>query len=118
MAWLLEGGVQVKTSGVSDSSKSAFMYFRASMVFLELMVTLPASSCSAPPNDHSRARMAMLVSSSCDNPRPHGLPNFSLMALAPLRKSSYVSGPLGKPTCDHKSSRQFPGSGAYESENA
>ena len=40
MAWLLEGGVQVKTSGVSVFWKSSFMNFRASMVCLELMVTL------------------------------------------------------------------------------
>src|SRR5229473_179758 len=40
------------------------MNFRASMVSLELMVTLPDSSCSAPPKDQRSARMAMLVSSS------------------------------------------------------
>src|SRR6185437_2934277 len=112
IAWLFDGGVQVNTSGVSASWYSAFMNFNASTVFLELMVTLPASSCSAPPNDHNRARMAMLVSSSCPNPSPQGLPILSLIILAPLRRSSYVSGPFGKPTCDHRSLRQFPGSGA------
>src|SRR6185437_351763 len=88
IAWLFDGGVQVNTSGVSDSSYRAFMNFNASIVFLELMVTLPASSCSAPPNDHKRARIAMLVSNSCESPNPHGLPNFALISLAPLRKSS------------------------------
>src|SRR5436853_250020 len=38
MAWLLDGGVQVKTSGVSDSWYRAFMYFNASIVCLELTV--------------------------------------------------------------------------------
>src|SRR6266849_2686508 len=37
------------------------MNFRASMVSLELMVTLPDSSCSAPPKDQRSARMAGLV---------------------------------------------------------
>src|SRR5262249_49837943 len=118
IAWLLEGGGHVHTSAVSDSSYSAFMNFTASSVFLELMVMLPASSCAAPQKDHSNALMAMLVSSSWLSPSPHGLPNLSLIALAPLRRSSYVSGPFGKPTSFHKSSRQLPGSGAYESENA
>src|SRR5260370_12464467 len=88
MAWLLDGGVQVNTSGVSDSWYSAFMYLSASTVFLELMATLPCSSCSAPPNDHNMARMAMLVLSSCANPRPQGWPDLSRIFLAPARRSS------------------------------
>ena len=71
------------------------MNFSASTVCLELMVTLPASSCSAPPKDHKRARMAMLVSSSCERPMPHGWPFLSLIFLAPARRSSHVSGPFG-----------------------
>src|SRR5512135_1116480 len=94
------------------------MYFRASMVFFELIVTLPASSCSAPPNDQSRARRAMLESSSCDRPMPHGWPVFSRIFVAPLRRSSYVSGPLGKPASAHQSLCQLPGSGEYASEKA
>src|ERR1051325_7151990 len=54
MARLFDDGSQVKTSDVCDSVCSAFMYFSASMVSLELMVTLPLSSCSAPPNDQRR----------------------------------------------------------------
>src|SRR5215813_1590264 len=94
MARLFDDGSQVKTSGVSDSWKSAFMYFSASMVSLELMVTLPASSCSAPPYDQRRARSAMLVSSSCERPRPQGWPDLSRIAFEPLRRSSQLSGPL------------------------
>src|SRR5215831_6601805 len=72
IAWLLEGGVQVNTIGVSVSVYNALANFRASIVFFELMVTLPASSCSAPPKDHNSARSAILVSSSWENPRPQG----------------------------------------------
>src|SRR5512141_2074427 len=88
IARLFEDGSQVKTSDVSDSWNNAFMYLSASMVALELMVTLPCSSCSAPPNDHNRARIAMLVSSSCDSPSPHGLPRLSRIFFAPARRSS------------------------------
>src|SRR6266566_421542 len=78
------------------------MNFRASMVSLELMVTLPISSCSAPPKDQRRARMAMLVSSSWESPRPQGWPDLSRILLAPTRRSSQVSGPLGKPASVHQ----------------
>src|SRR5512143_4029102 len=88
MPRLFDEGSQVNTSGVSDSWYRAFIYFKASMVALELMVTLPCSSCSDPPNDHNRARSAMLVSSSCDSPIPHGFPRLSLIFFAPVRKSS------------------------------
>src|SRR5215467_6902895 len=113
MAWLLEGGVQVNTSLVSVSWNKAFIYFRASIVFFDLMVTLPARSCSAPPKDHSKARMAMLVSSSWASPIPHGGPLLSALRIfrAPLSKSSYVSGPLGRPASAHQSLCQLPGSG-------
>src|ERR1700756_5638635 len=111
MAWLLDGGVQVKTSGVSDSWYRAFMYFNASIVFLELIVTFPASSCSAPPNDQSSARMAILLSSSCESPRPQGWPVASRIFLPPPRSSSQVSGPFGKPASAHQSLCQLPGSG-------
>src|ERR1700739_3264879 len=111
IAWLFDGGVQVKTSGVSDSWYRAFMYLSASIVCGELMVTFPTSSCSAPPKDHSKARMAMLVSSSCDSPKPHGCPLLSRIFLAPTRSSSQVSGPLGKPASVHQSLCQLPGSG-------
>ena len=87
------------------------MYFRASIVCFELIVTLPASSCSAPPKDQSRARIAMLVSSSCERPMPHGWPFVSRIFLAPLRRSSYVSGPFGNPASVHQSLCQLPGSG-------
>src|SRR5581483_5037251 len=95
MARLLDDGSQVKTSGVSVSWNNAFMYFNASTVALELMVTLPCSSCSEPPNDHNKARIAMLVSNSCESPTPHGWPLLSLIFLAPFRRSSQVSGPFG-----------------------
>src|SRR5579864_6916743 len=72
MARLLEEGSHVNTSGVSDSWKRAFTYFKASTVCLELIVTLPCSSCSDPPKDQRMARMAMLVSSSCASPNPQG----------------------------------------------
>src|SRR6185312_1137853 len=94
------------------------MNLSASTVCLELMVTLPASSCSAPPKDHKRARMAMLVSSSCERPMPQGWPFLSLILLAPARRSSHVSGPFGYPASVHQSLCQLPGSGAYESEKA
>src|SRR5947208_8900413 len=94
------------------------MNFRASMVCLELIVTLPASSCSAPPKDQSRARMAMLVSSSCPRPTPQGWPDLSRIFFAPLSRSSQVSGPLGYPASVHQSLCQLPGSGVYASETA
>src|SRR5690349_3639134 len=103
IARLFDDGSQVKTSAVSDSENSALVYFSASIVSLELMTTLPSASCSAPPNDHSSARSAMLVSSSCDRPSPHGWPFLSRIFLAPLRRSSQVSGPLGKPASAHQS---------------
>src|SRR5262249_5090995 len=118
IARLFDAGSQVNTSGVSDSWNSAFMNLSDSIVALELRVTLPASSCSAPPNDHSSARIAMLVSSCCDRPIPHGLPALSRIFLQPARRSSHVSGPLGKPASVHRSLCQLPGSGTYESENA
>src|SRR6266568_5781896 len=95
MARLLFDGSQVNTSAVSDSWYSAFMYFTASSDCLELSVTLPASSCSAPPNDQSSARIAMLLSSSCDRPMPQGCPDLSRIFLQPVRRSSHVSGPWG-----------------------
>src|SRR5207253_2673201 len=59
---LLEEGSHVKTSGVIASLYRARTYFRASIVSFELIATLPASSCSAPPNDQRTARRAMLES--------------------------------------------------------
>src|SRR6202043_2689811 len=88
------------------------------MVSFELIVTLPASSCSAPPNDQRIARMAMLVCSSCASPTPQGCPLLSRIFFPPTRKSSYVSGPLGYPASVHQSLCQFPGSGVYASEKA
>src|ERR1700688_46228 len=105
MARLFEEGSQVNTSAVSVSLYKERMNLTASTVFLELIVTAPASFCSAPPKPHSRERIAMLVSSSCDRPIPHGLPSLSLIALAPLCTSSQLSGPLGKPTWDQRSLR-------------
>src|SRR6185503_1282789 len=102
IARLFDDGSQVNTSAVCDSLYSALANLSASTVCLELMTTLPASSCSAPPNDHSSARSAMLVSSSCENPRPHGWPFFSRIFLAPTRRSSQVSGPLGNPASAHQ----------------
>src|SRR6266540_2758262 len=102
---LFEDTSQENTSAVSHCLYKARTYFTASMVFLELSVTCPASSCSAPPKDHRMARTAMLVSFSCERPRPHGLPNFSLIRRPPTRRSLYVSGPCGKPTCDQRSFR-------------
>src|SRR5260370_25754262 len=95
MARLWEEGSQVNTSEVSVSFHKERMNLTASTVFLELIVTTPASFCSAAPKLHIRERIAMLVSSSCDRPMPHGLPSLSLIALAPLYSWSQVSGPLG-----------------------
>ena len=81
------------------------MYLMASTVDFELMVTAPCSSCSAPPKDHRSARTAMFVSSSWDSPIPTGLPNWSLIFLPPIRRSSQVSGPLGNPTFSQRSLR-------------
>ena len=49
--------------------------------------------------------MAMFVSSSCDRPMPTGLPNWSLIFLPPIRRSSQVSGPFGYPTFSQRSLR-------------
>ncbi len=92
---LFEDGSQVKTSPVSDSLNSARMNLSASMVCGELMTTLPSASCSEAPKDQSNPRKIMFESSSCDRPRPQGFPNLSLIAFAPLRRSSQVSGPFG-----------------------
>src|SRR5688572_19396173 len=94
------------------------MNFSASMVCLELITTWPSASCSEAPNDHKRPRNTMLLSSSCDRPTPQGGPDFSRIFFAPMRRSSHVSGPLGKPAAVQWSLCQLPGSGTYESENA
>ena len=105
MPRLFEDGSQVKTSPVCASFCRARMNFSASTVCGELITTRPSASCSEAPKDQSRARMAMLVSSSCESPMPIGLPTLSLMAFPPLRRSSQVSGPFGKPTCVQRSWR-------------
>ncbi len=105
MPRLFDDGSQVKTSGVIVSLKRAFMNLTASSVCLELIVTAPFSSCSAPPYDQRSARTAMLVSSSCESPMPTGFPNWSLIFLPPARRSSHVSGPFGKPTFSQRSFR-------------
>src|SRR5262249_53689526 len=105
MPRLLEDGSHVKTSGVMVSLKSERMYLTASMVGLELLATLPSSVCSAPPNDQRSLRSAMFESSSWERPTPTGLPNWSLIFFPPTRRSSHVSGPLGKPTFSQRSFR-------------
>ena len=81
------------------------MNFRASTVAFDSSVTRPCSSWSAPPKDHSRLRSAMFESISCESPMPTGLPNFSLIFRPPIRRSSQVSGPFGKPTSLQRSIR-------------
>src|SRR6266540_4401758 len=72
MPRLFDDGSQVKTSGVMHSLNRARTYLMASIVFFELIATLPLSSWSLAPKDQSTARIAMLVSSSCESPIPTG----------------------------------------------
>src|ERR1043165_6387972 len=79
MPRLFDDGSHEKTSAVIVSLYSSRMNFTASTVFFEFSTTLPFLSCTEPPYDHSSARMAMFVSSSCESPMPTGLPYLSLM---------------------------------------
>src|SRR5215470_10436110 len=63
-ALALEDAFQVKTSGLSHSSYSAFTYLRASTVLFELIATCPCSSWTAPPKDHRIACSAILLLNS------------------------------------------------------
>ena len=75
----------------------------ASTVAGELMVTWPASSCSAAPKAQRRPRSIMLLSCSGERPKPAVIPRFSRIFRVPSRTSSHVSG--FTPVSAHRSAR-------------
>jgi hypothetical protein len=103
--WLLEAGFQEKTSSVMDCLNSLVMNSTAATVSGELMTTRSFSSCTEAPNDHIRARPAMLESISWDMPMPSWVSLVFLISAPPWSSSSQVLGPLGMPTAVHSEVR-------------
>src|SRR5215475_13828286 len=88
-----------------QSFQNATVNFRASMVSLLLMMTLPLSSISAPPKHHVIGYAYWLGSPRLwPNAWPIGRP-FFLSAVPTFRSSSQVSGNLLAPSSLNQSSR-------------